>query len=155
MSAAEVFKQGVDELVFAHGTRVILEQLADVQQEHRLSRRVDVAFHERDANGGGVEHGHRQARLRQLVQGGAQEGHVACNDEHGSQRSRQEPPARIMGAHERRQVHDELVLARLELNRIVGLRLGDRLRVDRAKAAEHVRAARGVVLDRHLPDAAI
>ena len=85
----------------------------------------------------------------------AQEGHVARNDEHGSQRSRQEPPARIMGTDERRQVHDELVLARLELNRIAGLRLGDRLRVDRAKATEHVRAARGVVLDRHLPDTAI
>ena len=60
-------KQGVDELVFAHGTRVVLEQLADVQQEHRLPGRVDVALHERDANGGGIEHGHRQARLRQLA----------------------------------------------------------------------------------------
>ena len=60
-----------------------------------------------------------------------------------------------MGANERRQIHDELVLARFELNRIAGLRLGDRLRVNRAKAAEHVRAVRRVILDRHLPDAAV
>ena len=89
------------------------------------------------------------------MQGGAQEGHVSRHDEHGAQGRRQEPTARVMGANERRQVHDELVLARLELNRIARLRLGDRLRVNRAERIEHALTALLVKLERDLANATV
>ena len=49
-------EQRVDEFVFAHGAGVVLEQLAHVEQEHRLARGVDITFDERNADGRSVKH---------------------------------------------------------------------------------------------------
>ena len=43
-------EQRVDELVFAHGAGVVLEQLAHVEQKHRLTRGVDITLDERNAD---------------------------------------------------------------------------------------------------------
>ena len=148
-------EQRVDELVFAHGARVVLEQLAHVEQEHRLARGVDVALDERDADGRRVEHGNGQARLRELVEGCAQKGHVTGHDKDGTQRRGQKPTARVVGADKRGQIHDKLVLARLELHHVARLGVGYGLSIERADGGQHGIAARLVVFERHLADAAV
>ena len=148
-------EQRVDELVFAHGAGVVLEQLAHVEQEHRLARGVDITFDERNANGRSVEHRNGQARLCQLMKGSAQKCHVTGHDKHRTQRRRQEPATCVMGTDECRQVHNEFVLARLELHHVARLGIGDSLSIKCAQGVEHARAARLVVLQRHLADAAV
>lgn len=96
-------EQRVDELVFAHGARVVLEQFAHVEQEHCLARGVDITLDERDTDGRSVEHGNGQARLRELTEGGAQKGHVTGDDKHRTQGRGQKPSARIVGADQARQ----------------------------------------------------
>lgn len=123
-------EQRVDELVFAHGAGVVLEQLAHVEQEHRLARGVDITLDERNADGRSVEHGNGQARLRELTEGGAQKCHVTGHDKHRTQRRRQEPAARVVGADKCRQVHNEFVLARLELHHVARLGIGDSLSIE-------------------------
>ena len=93
-------EQRVDELVFAHGAGVVLEQLAHVEQEHRLARGVDITLDERNADGRSVEHGNGQARLRQLMKGSAQKGHVTGYDKHRTQGRGQKPATRVMGTDE-------------------------------------------------------
>ena len=75
-------EQRVDELVFAHGAGVVLEQFAHVEQEHCLARGVDITLDERDTDGRSVEHRNGQARLRQLMKGSAQKCHVTGHDKH-------------------------------------------------------------------------
>ena len=123
-------EQRVDELVFAHGAGVVLEQLAHVEQEHRLARGVDITFDERNADGRSVEHRNGQARLRQLMKGSAQKCHVTGHDKHRTQRRRQEPATCVMGTDECRQVHNEFVLARLELHHVARLGIGDSLSIE-------------------------
>lgn len=148
-------EQRVDELVFAHGASVVLEQLAHVEQEHCLARGVDITLDERNADGRSVEHRNGQARLCQLMKGSAQKCHVTGHDKHRTQRRRQEPTARVVGADKCDKIHDELVLARLELHHVARLGIGDSLSIERAQGIEHARAARLVVLQRHLANAAI
>ena len=148
-------EQRIDELVFAHGACVVLEQLTHVEQEHRLARGVDVALDERDANGRGVEHGNGQARLRELVKSGTQKGHVAGHDKDGTQRRWQEPATRVVGADKRCQVHNQLVFARLELHHVARLGVGDGLGIERADGGKHDVAAWLVVFERHLADASV
>ena len=148
-------EQRVDELVFAHGAGVVLEQLAHVEQEHRLARGVDITLDERNADGRSVEHGNGQARLSQLMKGSAQKCHVTGHDKHRTQRRRQEPAARVVGADECRQVHNEFVLARLKLHHVARLGVGDSLSIECAQGVEHARAAWLVVLQRHLANTAI
>ena len=123
-------EQRVDELVFAHGAGVVLEQLAHVEQEHRLARGVDITLDERDADGRSVEHGNGQARLSQLMKGGTQKCHVTGHDKHRTQRRRQEPAARVVGADKCGKIHDELVLARLKLHHVARLGIGDSLSIE-------------------------
>ena len=148
-------KQRVDELVFAHGACVVLEQLAHVEQEHRLARGVDVTLDKRDADGRRVEYGNGQARLRELVESGTQKGHIAGHDKDGTQRCGQKPTARVVGADERGQVHNQFVLARLELHHIARLGVGDGLSIERADGGQYGVASRLVVFERHLADAAV
>ena len=148
-------EQRVNELVFAHGARVVLEQLTHVEQEHRLARGVDVALDERDADGRRVEHGNGQARLRELAESCAQKGHVTGNDKDGTQRRGQKPTARVVGADERGQIHNQLVLARLELHHVARLGVGYGLGIERADSGQHGVATRFVVFKRHLADAAV
>ena len=148
-------EQRVDELVFAHGAGVVLEQLAHVEQEHCLARGVDITLDERNADGRSVEHGNGQARLRQLMKGSAQKCHVTGHDKHRTQRRRQEPAARVVGADECRQVHNEFVLARLKLHHIARLGIGDSLSIECAQGVEHARATWLVVFERHLANTAI
>ena len=148
-------EQRVDELVFAHGAGVVLEQLAHVEQEHRLARGVDITFDERNADGRSVKHRNGQTRLRQLMKGSAQKCYVTGHDKHRTQRRRQEPATCVMGTDECRQVHNEFVLARLELHHVARLGIGDSLSIECAQGVEHARAARLVVLQRHLANAAI
>ena len=89
-------EQRVDELVFAHGAGVVLEQFAHIKQEHRLPRGVDITFDERNADGRRVKHRNGQARLRELTEGGAQKGHVTGYDKHRTQGRGQKPSARIV-----------------------------------------------------------
>ena len=148
-------EQRVDELVFAHGAGVVLEQLAHVEQEHCLARGVDIALDERNADGRSVEHGNGQARLRQLMKGSAQKCHVTGHDKHRTQRRRQEPAARVVGADKCGKIHDELVLAWLKLHHVARLGIGDSLSIERAQGVEHARAARLVIFERHLANTAI
>ena len=148
-------EQRVDELVFAHGAGVVLEQLAHVEQEHRLARGVDITFDERNANGRSVEHRNGQARLRQLMKGSAQKCHVTGHDKHRTQRRRQEPATCVVGADKCGKIHDEFVLARLELYHVTRLGIGDSLSIECAQGVEHARAARLIVLQRHLTNTAI
>ena len=148
-------EQRVDELVFAHGAGVVLEQLAHVEQKHRLARGVDITLDERNADGRSVEHRNGQARLRQLMKGSAQKCHVTGHDKDGTQRRRQEPAARVVGADKCGKIHDELVLARLELHHVARLGIGDSLSIECAQGVEHARAVRLVVFERHLANTAI
>lgn len=148
-------EQRVDELVFAHGAGVVLEQLAHVEQEHRLARGVDVAFDKRDADGRSVEHEDGQARLRQLMKGSAQKCHVTGYDKHRTHRRRQEPATCVMGTDECRQVHNEFVLAWLKLHHVTRLCVGNGLGIERTQGVEHACAARLVVFQRHLANAAV
>ena len=148
-------EQRVDELVFAHGAGVVLEQLAHVEQEHRLARGVDITFDERNTDGRSVEHRNGQARLRQLMKGSAQKCHVTGHDKDRTQRRRQEPAACVMGTDECRQVHNEFVLARLELHHVTRLCVGNGLGIERAQGVEHARTTPLVIFERHLADTAI
>ena len=148
-------EQRVDELVFAHGAGVVLEQLAHIEQEHRLPRGIDITFDKRDTDGRSVEHGNGQARLRELVESGAQKGHVTGHDKHRTQRRRQEPATRVMGADECRQVHNEFVLARLELHHVTRLGIGDGLSIECAQGVEHARTTLLVIFERHLANTTI
>ena len=148
-------EQRVNELVFAHGAGVVLEQLTHIEQEHRLPRGIDVAFDKRDTDSRSVEHRNGQARLRELVESGAQKGHVAGNDKDGTQRRGQKPTARVVDADKRRQIHNQLVLARLKLHHVTRLGVGDGLSIERADGGQHGVAARLVVFERHLPDASV
>ena len=148
-------EQRVDELVFAHGACVVLEQFAHIEQEHRLARGIDITFDKRDTDGRSVEHGNGQARLRQLMKGSAQKCHVTGHDKHRTQRRRQEPAARVVGADECRQVHNEFVLARLKLHHIARLGISDSLSIECAQGVEHARATWLVVFERHLANTAI
>ena len=148
-------EQRVDELVFAHGAGVVLEQLAHVEQEHRLARGVDVAFDERNADGRSVEHRNGQARLRQLMKGSAQKCHVTGHDKHRTQRRRQKPAARVVGADKCGEIHDELVLAWLKLHHVTRLCVGNGLSVKRTDDGQHGIAVRLVVFERHLANAAV
>ena len=60
-----------------------------------------------------------------------------------------------MGADKRRQVHNELVLARLELHHVARFRIGNGLSIERADGGQHGVAARLIVFERHLADAAV
>ena len=148
-------EQRVDEFVLAHGAGVVLEQLAHVEQEHRLARGVDITLDERNADGRSVEHRNGQARLRQLMKGSAQKCHVTGHDKHRTQRRRQKPAARVVGADKCGEIHDELVLAWLKLHHVARLGIGDSLSIECAQGVEHARAAWLVVLQRHLANAAI
>ena len=148
-------EQRVDELVFAHGAGVVLEQLAHVEQEHRLARGVDITLDERNADSRSVEHRNGQAWLRELTEGSAQKCHVTGHDKHRTQRRRQEPATCVMGTDECRQVHNEFVLAWLKLHHVARLGIGDSLSIECAQGVEHACAARLVVLQRHLANAAI
>ena len=148
-------EQRVDELVFAHGAGVVLEQLAHVEQEHRLACGVDITFDERNADGRSVEHGNGQARLRELTEGGTQKGHVTGHDKHRTQGRGQEPATCVMGTDECRQVHDELVLTRLELYHVARLGISDSLSIECAQGVEHARATLLVVFERHLANTAV
>ena len=145
----------VDELVFAHGAGVVLEQLAHVEQEHRLACGVDITFDERNADGRSVEHGNGQARLRELTEGGTQKGHVTGHDKHRTQGRGQKPSARIVGADKCGKIHDELVLAWLELHHVARLCVGNGLGIERTDGGQHGIAVRLVVFERHLADAAV
>lgn len=148
-------EQRVDELVFAHGAGVVLEQLAHVEQEHRLARGVDITLDERNADGRSVEHGNGQARLRELMKGSAQKCHVTGHDKHRTQRRRQEPATCVMGTDKCGKIHDELVLAWLKLHHVACLCVGNGLSIECAQGVEHARAARLIVFERHLADAAV
>ena len=148
-------EQRVDELVFAHGAGVVLEQLAHIEQEHRLARGVDITFDERNADGRSVEHRNGQARLCELTEGGAQKGQVAGHDKHRTQGRGQKPSARIVGADERGQIHNELVLAWLKLHHVTCLCVGDGLGIERTDGGQHGIAVRLVVLQRHLANTAV
>ena len=148
-------EQRVDELVFAHGAGVVLEQLAHVEQEHCLARGVDITLDERNADGRSVEHGNGQARLRELTEGGAQKGHVTGHDKHRTQGRGQKPSARIVGADKRGKIHNELVLAWLKLHHVACLCVGNGLSVERTDGGQHGIAARLVVFERHLANTAI
>ena len=148
-------KQRVDELVFAHGACVVLEQLAHVEQEHCLARGVDITFDERNADGRSVEHRNGQARLRQLMKGSAQKCHVTGHDKHGTQRRRQEPAARVVGADKCGKIHDELVLAWLKLHHVTRLCVGNGLGIERTQGVEHARTTLLVIFERHLANTAI
>ena len=148
-------EQRVDELVFAHGAGVVLEQLAHVEQEHRLACGVDITFDERDTDGRSVEHGNGQARLRELMKGSAQKCHVTGHDKHRTQRRRQEPAARVVGADKCGKIHDELVLAWLKLHHVACLCVGNGLSVERTDGGQHGRATLLVVFERHLANTAI
>ena len=148
-------EQRVDELVFTHGAGVVLEQLAHVEQEHRLARGVDITLDERNADGRSVEHGNGQARLRELTEGGAQKGHVTGHDKHRTQGRGQKPATCVVGADKCGKIHDELVLARLELYHVARLCVGNGLSVERTDGGQHGIASRLVVLQRHLANAAI
>lgn len=148
-------EQRVDELVFAHGAGVVLEQLAHVEQEHRLARGVDITFDKRDTDGRSVEHGNGQARLRELTEGGTQKGHVTGHDKHRAQWRGQEPATCVMGTDECRQVHNEFVLARLKLHHVTRLCVGNGLSVERTGGGQHGRATLLVVFERHLANTAV
>ena len=148
-------EQRVDELVFAHGAGVVLEQLAHVEQEHCLARGVDITLDERNADGRSVEHGNGQARLRELTEGGAQKCHVTDHDKHRTQRRRQEPATCVMGTDKCGKIHDELVLAWLKLHHVACLCVGNGLSVERTDGGQHGIAARLVVFECHLADAAV
>ena len=148
-------EQRVDELVFAHGAGVVLEQLAHVEQEHRLARGVDITLDERNADGRSVEHGNGQARLRELMKGSAQKCHVTGHDKHRTQRRRQEPATCVMGTDKCGKIHDELVLAWLKLHHVACLCVGNGLSVERIDGGQHGIAARLVVFECHLADAAV
>ena len=60
-----------------------------------------------------------------------------------------------MGADERRQIHNQLVLARLELHHVARLGFGNGLGIERADGGQHGVAARFVEFERHLADAAV
>ena len=148
-------EQRVDELVFAHGAGVVLEQLAHVEQEHCLARGVDITLDERNADGRSVEHRNGQARLRQLMKGSAQKCHVTGHDKHRTQRRRQKPAARVAGADKCGEIHDELVLAWLKLHHVTRLCVGNGLSVKRTDGGQHGIAVRLVVFERHLANAAV
>ena len=148
-------EQRVDELVFTHGAGVVLEQLAHVEQEHRLARGVDITLDERNADGRSVEHGNGQARLRELTEGGAQKGHVTGHDKHRTQGRGQKPATCVVGADKCGKIHDELVLARLKLHHVACLCVGNGLSVERTDGGQHGIAARLVVFERHLANTAV
>ena len=148
-------EQRVDELVFAHGAGVVLEQLAHVEQEHRLARGVDITLDERNADGRSVEHRNGQARLRQLMKGSAQKCHVTGHDKHRTQRRRQEPATCVVGADKCGKIHDELVLAWLKLHHVTRLCVGNGLSVKRTDGGQRGIAVRLVVFERHLANAAV
>ena len=148
-------EQRVDELVFAHGAGVVLEQLAHVEQKHCLARGVDITLDERNADGRSVEHGNGQARLRELTEGGAQKGHVTGHDKHCAQRRGQKPSACIVSADKCGKIHDELVPAWLKLHHVTRLCVGNSLDVECAQGIEHTCTTLLVVLQRHLANAAI
>lgn len=148
-------EQRVDELVFAHGAGVVLEQLAHVEQEHRLARSVDITFDERNADRRRVKHGNGQARLRELTEGGTQKGHVTGHDKHRTQGRGQKPSARIVGADKCGKIHNELVFAWLKLHHVTRLNVGNGLSVERTNGSQHGITARLVVFERHLADAAV
>ena len=89
------------------------------------------------------------------MKGSAQKGHVTGHDKDGTQRRGQEPAARVVGADERGQIHNQLVLARLELHHVTRLGVGDGLGIERADGGQYGVAARLVVFERHLPDASV
>ena len=148
-------EQRVDEFVLTHGSGVVLEQLAHVEQEHRLARGVDITLDERNADGRSVKHGNGQARLRQLMKGSAQKRHVTGHDKHRTQRRRQEPAARVVGADKCGKIHDELVLAWLELHHVARLGIGDSLSIECTQGVEHARTTLLVIFERHLANTTI
>ena len=60
-----------------------------------------------------------------------------------------------MGTDERRQVHNEFVLARLELHHVTRLCIGNGLGIERTQGVEHVHTTPLVIFERHLADTAI
>ena len=127
----------IDELVFAHGARVVFQKLAHVQQEHGLGGGVEVALHEGNADGRSIQHGHREPRVREFAQGGAQKRKEACHGDDSADGRGQEPLARIAGADHHGQIHEQRVGARLELHRIAAFRLGDFVGVNLAQRVQH------------------
>ena len=117
--------------------------------------RVEIAFHERNANCRCVKHGYGKARARQLEQCGAQERQEADYRAHGANGRGQEPFARIAGANKNSQVHEQCMRSRLELHGIAGFCIGDFLGVDFAERIEHVCAFGCLEVDRHLTDASV
>lgn len=148
-------EQRVDELVFAHGAGVVLEQFAHVEQEHCLARGVDITFDERNADGRRIKHGNGQARLREFTEGGAQKGHVTGYDKHRTQGRGQKPSARTVSADECGKIHNELVLAWLKLHHVTRLCVGNGLGVECAQSIEHACTTLLVIFERHLADAAV
>ncbi len=107
-------EQRVDELVLRAGLGVVLERLADVQQEHRAAGGDEVALHEGDAHGGGVEHRHVEAAVEKRAKTREQELAVGPHRPDGADGGRQEPAAHIVEAHELGDVHQQVVGARGE-----------------------------------------
>lgn len=60
-----------------------------------------------------------------------------------------------MGTDECRQVHNEFVLTWLKLHHVTRLCVGNGLSVERTDGGQHGIAARLVVFERHLADAAV
>ena len=60
-----------------------------------------------------------------------------------------------MDADKRRQIHDKLVLARLELHHVARLGIGDSLGIECADGGQHGVATQFVEFERHLADAAV
>ena len=89
------------------------------------------------------------------MEGCAQKGHVAGNDKDGTQRRGQKPTARVVDADKRRQIHDKLMFAWLELHHVARLGVGDGLGIERADGGQYGVAARLVVFERHLADTAV
>ena len=89
------------------------------------------------------------------MKGSAQKCHVTGHDKHRTQRRWQEPAARVVGADECRQVHNEFVLARFKLHHVTRLCVGNGLSVERTDGGQHGRATLLVVFERHLANTAV
>ena len=89
------------------------------------------------------------------MKGSAQKCHVTGHDKHRTQRRRQEPAARVVGADKCGKIHDELVLAWLKLHHITRLCVGNGLGIERTQSVEHARTTLLIIFERHLANTAV
>ena len=99
-------KQRVDELVLGAGLGVVLERLADVEEEHRARGGGEVGLDERDAHGGGVEHRHAEVTGEQRLEASPEERAVRPHGPGDAERLGQEPAAHVVEAHELGNLHE-------------------------------------------------